>query len=226
VALTTDPGGKLVRAFYVPPGDRLAELFTATIDGAAGTVVEPWAAVAGSERHFGALGAARWAALPRAAGGLYLITNSGPKVTLAAQLFGMIVVGSNGAVLPRELDAPYPVQDLALAPSTGGPVLLASFTGKGVVAKWLDLGSGWRESFAYNPFRARGDGPVIRNGAGGLLLPTTALPFELGGEVAALVGDRCPFTLPSGPRSLLFACEEGTGETPLAARAVTRVVTF
>ena len=45
-------------------------------------------------------------------------------------------------------------------------------------------------------------------------------------ELTSLVGERCPVVLPTGERSLMLACEEGSGDTPLAARATLRVVTF
>jgi hypothetical protein len=94
-----------------------------------------------------------------------------------------------------------------------------------VAARWLDEGPTWRTSFAFNPFRARGDGPTVRDKTA-LVLPDAALPFDPGIDLGAWIGARCPFAVATGSRSMLFACEEGTGATPLAARAVIHTATF
>lgn len=234
VALTSNAGKPgVIRAFYLPAAERLALLSTATIDPTNAAVVDAWAPIPGTERHFGVLSsssggsslARRFVALPRGKGGLYLLANSGPKVTLAAQLFDLVVVGADGSLIGRGIDAPSSVQDVALAESTGGAVLVATLGEQGVAARWLDEGVGWKTSFAFNPFRTRGDGPAVRDKTA-LVLPDAALPFDPGIDLGALVGARCPFSVATGPRSLLFACEEGTGATPLAARAVIRTATF
>jgi hypothetical protein len=245
VALASPGGGKNgpIRVIHVPAAERLATLSTATIDPTAGVIVDAWAPIPGSERHYGVLdtsttgsasAARRWVALPRAKGGMYLLANSGPKVTLAAQIFDLVVVGPNGAIFGQGIDAPASVQDVALVPSTGGVALVAMLGERGVAARWLDEGPTWRTSFAFNPFRMRGDGPAVRDGTlagaksagGALVLPDAALPFDPGVDMGALVGARCPFAVTTGARAMLLACEEGTGATPLAARAVIRTATF
>lgn len=226
IALIPDTGKKgLVRAVFVPIAERSASLATASLDPTTGLVVEKWSVVEGSELHYGALGNARFTALPRAAGGLYLLTSSGPKVTFAAQLFGLVTLDGSGFVLENKLETPAPVQDLSLAPSTGGAVLLVNLTGPGVAAQWLDLGGGFQTSFAYSPFRLRGDGPLVRDKTA-LILPAGALPFSLEGDAAALVGERCPHSLVMGPRRIVFVCQEGSGSSPLAARVTTHALTF
>lgn len=215
-----------VRAVYVPPADRAARLWTTTLDPKQGTVAT-WTSIAGSEHHYGALGGARFVALPRASGGLWLLTNSGPKVSSVAQLFGLVSIDEGGQLSDEDIDAPAPVQDISLVATMSGPALVATLTGKGVAARWLDgPAKSWRESFDYTPFRARGDGPIVREKGVPLLFPSGALPFSITGEAASFLGDRCPYVMVTGRRSLLLACEEGSGSSPLAARATTRVLRF
>ncbi|MBI2393031.1 MAG: hypothetical protein HYV09_25835 [Deltaproteobacteria bacterium] len=215
-----------VRAVYVPPVDRAARLWTTTLDPKQGTVAT-WTSIAGSERNYGALGGARFVALPRASGGLWLLTNSGPKVSSVAQLFGLVLVDADGQLTDEDIDAPAPVQDITLVATMSGPAIVATLTGKGVATRWLDGPTkGWRESFDYTPFRVRGDGPIVRDKGVPLVFPSGALPFALTGDAASFLGDRCPFVMVTGKRSLLLACEEGSGSAPLAARATTRVLRF
>lgn len=210
-----------VRLVYVPTDGRLASLQTATVDPKKG-VISPWTSVAESEHHYGALGAARYSALP-ALGGLVLLTSSGPKVSAVAQLYGLVGIDADGRARDVSIDAPAPLQEVSLVPSLGGATLVATLTGKGVAARWFEGAVGWREAFAYSPFRVRGDGPAVREKSA-LLLSRGALPFELPSEPAALVGERCPYALPTGPRALLLICEEGSGDAPLAARVTARTL--
>jgi len=221
-------GGKAatVRVVYVPAPDRQTSLWTTSIDPKLGTV-GTWSSIPGTEHNYGALGTARFSGLARTGGGLWLLTNSGPKVSTVAQLYGLSFVDVDGKANDEEIGAPAPLQEIALAPTTSGPALIATLTGKGVAARWLD-GSvkGWRESFAFTPFKTKGDGPVLREKGVPTLLGAGSLPVELGAEVSAFLGDRCPFPMVAGPRTLLLACEEGSGDTPLAARATARVLHF
>ncbi len=213
------------RALYVPPPEAQAALWTTTVDPKLG-VASSWMPLPGTERNYGVLGAARFAGVPRTDGGLWLLTNSGPKVSTVAQLYGLMSVDADGKPAEIDVDAPAPVQEISLAVGVGGPVLLASLTGTGVAARGLDAMTSWAESFAFTPFRVRGEGPVVREKGVPLLLTPGALPVELGIDVSSYLGERCPFQLPAGPRALLLACEEGTGDTPLAARATARVLKF
>ena len=233
VAIASESGKPgLARLFFIPPPERLAEIATATIDPIAAKVVDPWATIAGSEHHFGVLGSARYVALARNGGGLYLIANSGPKVTSVAQLYDLVVLGVDGAVVSSGVAAPSSVQEIALAPSTAGPTLIASLTGHANAVRWLESSTpsapstSWKESYLFTAFRQRGDGPIVRDKGKAWVLPSGALPFELTGDVASLAGERCPFVLAVDARKLLFVCEEGSGATPLAARAVAHAVSF
>ncbi len=211
----------VVRLVYVPPGGKATSLQTATLDPKKG-VISPWTIVAESEHHYGALGAARYSALP-ALGGLVLLTSSGPKVSAVAQLYGLVGVDSEGRAVDLPIEAPAPIQEVSLVPSLGGTALVATLTGKGVAARWFEGAVGWREGFAFTPFRSRGDGPAVRDKSV-LLLPRGALPVELPKEAAGFVGDRCRYGLPSGPRAMLLVCEEGSGDAPLAARVTARTL--
>jgi len=227
VALMPNGGKeKLVRVLWIPAAEREGTLATATVDPITAKVPNAWLVLPGTDHHYGALGNARYSALPRKRGGLWLVTHSGPKVSLAAQLYELVAIDNEGAVADASLLAPGPMQEISLVPTTGGSALVATLTGKGVAARWLDAGGGWNEAFAFGPFRTRGDGPVIREKSGALTLGKLALPFDLGNDVSSLVGERCPIVLPTGERSLLLACEEGSGDTPLAARATLRTVGF
>lgn len=226
-SLALVPGGKgnTLRALYVPPAERDATLWTTTIDAKLGTTSN-WIPLPGTEHHYGVLGKARFAGLPKSGGGLWLLTNSGPQVSTVAQIYGLVAVDPNGVATEEEIDAPAPVQEVALSLGTGGTSLIANLTGKGFGVRNLDAGKGWSESFAFMPFHVRGEGPVLREKGVPKVLHAGALPVDLGGEVSAYLGDRCPFQLVAGPRSLLLACEEGSGDTPLAARATARVLRF
>lgn len=212
----------IARVVYVPPAERAMSLWTATIDPKKG-VISAWTSVAGSEHHYGALGGARYAALPRT-GGLVLLTNSGPKVSTVAQLYGLVAIDSDGIASDVALEPPAPLQEVSLVPSLGGATLVATVSGKGVAARWLDGPTGWREDFSFMPFRVRGDGPVVRDKNVAFVLPEAALPVDPGPEAAVFLGDRCPFVLPAGKRALLLVCEEGSGEAPLAARVTGRLL--
>lgn len=219
-------GGKAksVRVLWIPPNDRSTSLQTATVDPKS-AVVASWTALAGAERNFGALGGARFTALPKATGGLWLLTNSGPKVPAVAQIYGLLSLDPDGNLEDVAIAPPAPLTEVSLVPTMGGPAIVATVTGKGVAARWLDaVITGWRDAFAYTPFRVRGDGPVVREKGAFLAMPAGALPVELGAEVASYLGGRCPFSMVTGPRTLLLACEEGAGDSPLAARVTTRVV--
>jgi hypothetical protein len=215
-----------VRAVYVPPVENEASLWTATIDPATGVVTSPWAKIEGTDHHYGALGGARFTALPRTGGGLFLLTSSGPKVTVSAQLYALVALDEHGTPLSSPLVAPYPLQEISLVPSTHGPVLAATLTGRGVAARWLDDDSSWRESFAFNAFRKLGDGPFIREKTTSFGLAGPGLPFDLGPTISPLLGERCPFVLRAGERQMLLGCEEGSGPEALSARAWIRRVTF
>jgi hypothetical protein len=215
-----------VRVLYVPALDRRTTLWTTTLDPKLGTV-GTWSSIAGTEHNYGALGAARFSGLARSGGGLLLLTNSGPKVSTVAQLYGLVSVDVDGKANEEGLEAPAPLQEISLAPTTAGPALVATLTGKGLAARWLDEPvTSWRESFAFMPFRLKGDGPIVREKGVPTLLAAGTLPVELGGEVSAFLGDRCSYQMVAGPRSLLLVCEEGSGDTPLAARATARVLRF
>jgi len=215
-----------VRVVYVPPPDRTSSLWTTTIDPKLGTM-GTWSSIPGTEHNYGALGVNRFAGLPRTGGGLWLLTNSGPKVSTAAQLYGLVSVDVTGAVVDESIDEPAPVQEISLTSTTSGPAVIATLTGMGVATRWLD-GSvkGWRESFAFMPFQAKGDGPALREKGVPTLIGPGSLPVELDGAVSAFLGDRCPFQLVSGQRALLLACEEGSDDSPLATRATARVLRF
>jgi len=213
-----------LRVVYIPPIDQRARLWTTTLDAKQGSAAK-WSPIAGSEQNYGALGGARFTALPRSSGGIVILTNSGPKVSSVAQLYGLVGVDELGHASEVSLEAPLPIQDVSLVPTLGGTALVATLTGKGVAARWLDGPvKGWRESFAYTPFRARGDGPILREKGVPSAISAGTLPFELSGEIASYLGERCPFAMPTGARSMLLACEEGSGESPLAARATVRVL--
>ncbi|GAC1576982.1 MAG: hypothetical protein NVS3B20_25470 [Polyangiales bacterium] len=94
------------------------------------------------------------------------------------------------------------------------------------MARWLDADADWKESFAFAPFRTRGDGPVLREKGTAIGLGKGALPIDLGPDFGALLGERCPFVFPASDRSLILACEEGAGDTPLATRATLRSASF
>jgi hypothetical protein len=211
---------------YIPPIDREGALYTATIDPATAVVTSAWARIEGTEHHYGALGTARYAALPRAQGGLYLLTSSGPKVTVSAQLYGLVTLDENGTPMSATLTAPYPLQEISLVPTMHGAALVATLTGRGVAARWLDDDTSWREGFAFNPFRKQGDGPVVRERGAAMTLATPGLPFDLGSAISGLLADRCSFVLRAGERQLLLGCEEGSGPEALSARAWIRRVTF
>ncbi|MFI5301758.1 MAG: hypothetical protein ACHREM_27020, partial [Polyangiales bacterium] len=198
----------------------------ATIDPATGTVTSPWATIEGTDHHYGALGGARYTAVPRSEGGLYLLTSSGPKVTVSAQLYKLITLDETGTPITQPLVAPYPLQEISLVPTTHGPALVATLTGRGVAARWLDDDTSWREAFAFNPFRKQGDGPVVRDRGTGYALAAPGLPFDLGSAISPLLGERCPFVLRAGERQLLLGCEEGSGPEALSARAWIRRVSF
>jgi len=213
-----------LRVVYIPPVDHAARLFTTSIDPKQASIAT-WAPIAGSEHNYGALGGARFTALPRISGGIVVLTNSGPKVSSVAQLYGLVGIDELGNTRDVSIEAPFPIQDISLVPTLGGAALVATLTGKGVAARWLDGPmKGWRESFAFTPFRARGDGPVIREKGVPWLLSEGALPIDLSGDTASFVGERCPFVMPTGPRSVLLACEESSGDSPLAGRATVRVL--
>lgn len=216
-----------VRALWIPAADNAANLQTATLDPKLGTV-SSFAPIYGTEHNYGALAGARFSGVPRAGGGLYLLTNSGPKVSTVAQLYGLVSIDVEGKANDESLDAPAPIQEVSLVVSTQGAMLVANLTGKGPSVRMLDGASqkAWRDSFAFMPFRTKGDGPVLREKGVPIVLTGNALPLELSGEVASFLGDRCPFPLVAGPRSMLLACEEGSGDTPLAARATVRVLRF
>jgi hypothetical protein len=61
-----------------------------------------------------------------------------------------------------------------------------------------------------------------KTGAALALPGTPAAPVEVGGDVAATANDHCPWVLPSGARSALMVCEEGSGDSPLASRVTLR----
>ncbi len=213
------------RVVWIPPRERAGKLWSTTIDPKLGTV-DGWTSLAEPEHYYGALGGARFTALPRITGGLYLLTNAGPKVSASAQSYLLVALDHSGAALEAPLDAPAPMQDIAMVPTTAGPAIVATLTGRGVATRWLDgTVSGWRESFAYQPFRLRGDGPVLREQSSFWVVPQGALPVDLG-AVAAYVGERCPYAIATGPRTLLVACEEAAADSPLAARVTTRLVSF
>jgi hypothetical protein len=230
VALTSISGkpGK-IRAFYVPRPERTEPLSTATIDLATGAIDDKWAPVDGTEHHFGALGGARWLAVRRRGGGLYLLANSGPKVSIAAQTFELVGVGGAGEMIDLPVYAPFSVQDMVLIPSFQGAAVIASLSGKGASARWLDLGGPWRQAAGYNAYRVAGDGPIARDPktSAVLALPGVAAPpVELAGDVGAATTDRCPYVLPTGPRAALMVCEEGAGDSPLASRITLRTLSL
>jgi hypothetical protein len=212
-----------LRVVLVPPAEKMASLRSTTIDPRQGTM-GTLTTLADTEHNYGVLGGARYVALP-AFGGLALLTNSGPKVSAVAQLYGMVEVDPDGKVTDVAINPPAPIQEVSLVPSLGGTALVATITGKGVAARWLD-GSikGWRESFDFMFYRTRGDGPVGRDKAGPMLMTAGALPAVITGDAASFLGDRCPFVMPTGPRSVLLACEEGSGDSPLAARVTARTL--
>ena len=213
----------VARIVSVPPPDRSTSLWTATVDPKAGTI-SALTSVADTEHYYGALGAARYMALP-GFGGLVLLTSSGPKVSAVAQLYGLIGVDPDGHAGDLSINQPAPIQELSLVPSLGGTAIVATITGKGVATRWLEGAvRGWREGFAFSPYRLRGDGPIARDKGIPTLLTAGALPIDVGAEAAVYLGDRCPFVLPTSERSLLLMCEEGSGDTPLAARATARVL--
>ena len=189
-------------------------------------MVSPWVPIDGTDHHYGALGAARFTALPRAAGGLYLLTSSGPKVTVSAQLYQLITLGPDGTPISSPIGASVPLGELALVPTTHGAAIVASMTGRSVAARWLDDDTAWRESFSLTPFRKQGDGPAIREKATAWVLATPGLPIDLGAPIAQLLGERCPFVMTAGERQLLLGCEEGAGPESLSARAWVRRIGF
>lgn len=212
-----------LRVVVIPPAEKLASLRTTTIDPNKGTMGS-LSVLPDSERNYGVLGIARYVGLP-AFGGLVLLTNSGPKVSAVAQLYGMIEVDPDGKVTDVAINPPAPIQELSLVPSLGGTALVATIAGKGVAARWLDGPiKGWRESFDFMSYRTRGDGPVSRDKLGPMLMTAGTTPTVITGEASSFLGDRCPFAMPTGPRSMLLACEEGSGDAPLAARVTARVL--
>jgi hypothetical protein len=226
IALTSVNGkpGK-IRVFYVPRAERDEALATATIDLATAAIDEGWSPIDGTEHHYGALGNARWLGVRRQGGGLYLLANSGPKVSIAAQNFDVVAVGGLGEMLDLPTLAPYSVQDLVLVPTLQGAALVASLSGKGSSARWLDVGGPWKQAATLNAFRTQGDGPIVRDpktGAALALAGVPSAPVEIAGDVAAAASDHCPWVLPSGPRSALMVCEEGSGDSPLASRVTLR----
>lgn len=215
-----------LRLVLVPPPEKAGQLQTATVDPKLGTA-SSWTRIAGSEAHYGALGQARFTAVPRAEGGLYLLTNSGPKVSSVAQIFSLASVAEDGQFERSGIESPAPLQEVSLVPTTTGPAVVATITGRGPAARWLDGPAfGWREGFAFMPFRARGDGPLLREKGAAFVIPPGALPVALGEEISSAADGRCPFALPAGPRALLMVCEEGAADAPLSARVGTRVVEF
>lgn len=220
-------GGKssTLRVVYVPAVEKVARLSTATVDPKTG-VVSAWTEIPSSEHNYGALGQARTTAAIGKGGTLYLLTNAGPKVSSVAQTYGIVRIDGDGKMTDVDLDPPAPVQEVSLVPSLGGPAIVASITGKGVAARWLESTSitGWRDAFAYMPWRVKGDGPVVREKGTQWALPEGTLPVDLGSEIAPYVGDRCPYVLPTGARSLLLVCEESAEGSPLAARVSTRTI--
>jgi len=215
-----------LRVVYIPAVDKPAELWTTTLDPKKASAAT-WSRVAGSEHNYGVLGGARFTALPRTSGGIVLLTNSGPKVSSVAQLYGLVAVDDAGHASDVSLEAPLPVQEISLVPTLGGAALVATLTGKGPAAHWLDGPvKGWRESFSYTPFRARGDGPIVREKGVPWAMGEGVQPIQFTGESAAFVSERCPFVMPTGPRSMLLACEEGAEDSPLAARATVRTLKF
>lgn len=230
IALTSISGkpGK-VRAFYVPRPERVEPLATATIDLATGAVDEKWYRVDATEHHYGPLGAARWLAARRRGGGLYLLANSGPKVSLAAQTYELVAVGGAAEPIDLPLYAPFSVQDVALIPTFQGAAVVASLSGKGSSTRWLELGGAWRQASAYNAFRVAGDGPITRDPKSGSILALPGLaaaPVELPGDAGVAASDRCPYVLPTGPRAALLVCEEGAGDSPLASRITLRTLSL
>jgi hypothetical protein len=212
----------LLRLVWIPSLDQNAVLSTMTIDVQAAKMASGWARIDGTERHWGALGHAHTVAAVRGAGGLYLLSNSGPTVPSVAQSFELFGISSAGTLIDGlDLDAPGPVSEVALAESMGGAAVIASITGKGVAAHFLDEGGPWREGFAFVPFRKAGDGPLLRNGSSLAVLPAGALPFDATAALGALF-EHCPMIAPTGPRALLMLCEEGTADAPLAARVTVR----
>lgn len=212
-----------VRVVVLPLEGKMSSLKSTTIDPHAGAIGK-LATLADSEHHYSVLGDARYIALP-ALDGLVLLTNSGPKVSAVAQLYGLVGVDVAGRVSDVAIQQPAPIQEIALVPSLGGTALVATITGRGVAARWLDGPlRGWREAFELMPFRIRGDGPIGREKGLPTLLVAGALPVAIAGEAAAYLGERCPFALPTGARALLLACEEGIGEAPLAARVTARTL--
>lgn len=221
--IPTGNKGPVARLVSIPPADRSTSLWSTTVDPKLGTI-GAMTPLPDTEHHYGALGTARYLALPGFSG-LLLLTNSGPKVSAVAQLYGLVGVEADGRVAEIAIDQPAPIQELALAPSLGGTAIVATITGKGVAARWVDASlKGWREGFAFMPYRVHGDGPIAREKGVPTLLTAGALPVDVTGEAAIYLGDRCPFLVPTGPRSLLLMCEEGSGDTPLAARATARVL--
>jgi hypothetical protein len=219
------PGdGRELRLLWVPSADRNEALYSTTVDLQRARIATPWTRIDGTERHWGALGGARIVAAPRAAGGLYLLSNSGPLVPMIAQTFELWGVAPDGTLVAGlDLAAPAPLQEVALADSLGGPVVIAALTGKGVAAHFLDLGGPWRESFAFTPFRKAGDGPWLRNGNTLALLPGGAQPFDAAAALTPWL-DKCPASFVTGARSLLMLCEEAPADHPLGARVVARTV--
>ncbi len=219
-------GGKsaTAHAFYLPHPDRNSELAVAAIDPHAGTV-GAWSKLLGTEHHYGALGETRHAAVARNDGGVFVLGHAGTKVLSVAQLYSLLTIDRDGKLVTTNLDSPGSLEEATLAPTPAGPALVANISGKGPGARWLDGDGSWRDSYAFLPFRKAGEGPLMRAGGKTQLMPLRAAPLELAPDVANVVG-RCPYALPAGPRAVLLVCEEGSGDSPLASRIMTRVLSF
>jgi hypothetical protein len=215
-----------VALVYVPPVAIEGALWTATFDPKAASVTS-FQQNFNTVHHFGVLGDVRFQAVARDGGGLYLATNSGPKVSSIAQSLGLFLVNESGVPSEESILAPSSLADLTFAPTLAGPAIISSIGGRGVGAKWLDAGTirGWRIHFGFNVFRARGEGPTLRDGEKIFALADGESPVDLGPDVSKQA-DNCPFSFAAGRRRVLFVCEEVSGDNPLNARVSTRLVSF
>lgn len=220
----TDGKTATAAAFYLPHPDRSTDLAVATIDPKAATI-GVWTKLPTTEHHYGPLGESRFAAVGRKGGGVAILGHAGTKVLSVAQVYALVVLDEAGKLVPYPPRAPGPLEEATLVPTPGGAALVASITGKGPSARWFDGDASWRDTYAYLPFRKAGDGPLLRHGGKTMVLPVRAAPLELPDEVATAVG-RCAYALPTGPRSLLLVCEEGSGDSPLASRVTVRTLAF
>ncbi|MBK7398120.1 MAG: hypothetical protein IPJ34_17930 [Myxococcales bacterium] len=216
--------GTVAHAFYLPHPERSTELAVAPIDPKAANV-GAWTKLPTTEHHYGALGESRFAAVAKKGGGVAILGHAGTKVLSVAQIYFLVVLDADGRLVQLRPEAPGPLEEATLVPTPGGAALVASITGKGPSARWLDGDASWRDTYAYLPFRKAGDGPLLRAGGKTMLLPVRAAPLELPPEAAAIAA-RCAYALPTGPRSLLLVCEEGSGDSPLASRVTVRTLAF